>query len=791
MRTIKSFEKIKSINNNEPRNSPSFSYFNENYPKNDSREELEGAVYYVQNSIIPARKNILDDVQPDIIENRKLMVLFTPQEGNVDVINLKVKNIRNGIDVSRTFKPRNDRLPLALQPEVSGNVDFSIPGDFDITIDNDSKIKEISNDINAFENIISKNSTIKIITSDGNYSGQFTLRFNKEFSGKKILFICNSGYAFDVIRPRLNSMRMSRGDSYLFTNDNGNWLTENDLQYALIRYMKNCWYTFIPAEIVKPGMKLEFSTGNEAQGVIGVIDNIAVGAPNQLLLHTISIGMLTPYRENFEFQANPEYHRQYFQHIPVSQLIVSAYDPVYLIEVMLPDGQLLTDTAPDNGGTHTGSMREYIGKHLISQGINYANYGYTSSKAEDTDRQMIAGQISIHLSVGKYKNGVQIHGFSGGAGMVTLSNSLGNEFSHELAHNYGLGHYPGGFYGSVAQIPSVRNSTWGWDSDKTFFIPNFQHVVTNKPTFLEEAAGETLFAPPFQGHSLGRDAMAGGEPFYPEANAFTLHTPYVLSVIQKYLESKAIFDRTSPTGFSIWNAQLKKMEPYKLINNGIDFFTMPVYNGVDITASEINKYLKNYINVLIVLRDGQHARFVYLPDADQNNNGLVVKFEINSGYSVTVKINGTEEILNKGTIKSYISNGKSWIISDSELENASIVPYKQGVKVITLVGFYDPEGKLTSYIYPALNGSYGNIYHYSKRSRCYLVIEYVSGKKFSYALAPFRYKSDEMNKFHINVERDLEPTILRLYIDDKLIIQRAIELGSDNLSYTVNGTPLA
>lgn len=403
---------------------------------------------------------------------------------------------------------------------------------------------------------------------------------------------------------------------------------------------------------------------------------------------------------------------------------------------------------------------------------------------------MIAGQITIHTSIGKYENGVHVHGLSGGAGMATLYDTVGNELSHELGHNYGLGHYPGGIYGSVGQIPSTRNSTWGWDSDNHFFIPNFEYAVTNKSTYLDPEANDPRPTVPFEGHSFGKDAMAGGRPLYPEVNAYTLHTPYVLSIIQKFFESRVIFDRASPTGFSYWNAKLEKMEPYKLINDGIDFFSMTVQNGVDITASDIEVYLRKNINVLIMTSDGRHARVVYLPDADPSNNGLMIRFEINSIYSVNIKINNTEEKLNKGTTRSYISNGKRWEVFDYKLKGINIVPYKQGVKVITLLGYYDPENILTSYIYPALNGSYGNIYHYSGTSRCYLVIEYASGKKFSYALAPFRYSPDEMNKFHINVERDLKPTILSLYIDGKLITQRKIDLGSDNLSYTVNGIPL-
>jgi hypothetical protein len=48
--------------------------------------------------------------------------------------------------------------------------------------------------------------------------------------------------------------------------------------------------------------------------------------------------------------------------------------------------------------------------------------------------------------------------------------------------------------------------------------------------------------------------MAGGAPFS-SFNRFTLYTPNSAALIQKFFESKAIFDPLSPTGFSKWNEE--------------------------------------------------------------------------------------------------------------------------------------------------------------------------------------------------------------------------------------------
>ena len=203
-------------------------------------------------------------------------------------------------------------------------------------------------------------------------------------------------------------------------------------------------------------------------------------------------------------------------------------------------------------------MRQRIGKELISHGIDNANYGINSSAGEgEGSHPFVVAQLTAHNSRGKYANGVQVHGGSGGGGIVTLDDSLGNEFSHEVGHNFGLGHYVDGFRGSVHRSADQLNSSWGWDSDKHRFIPNFSPTRTN-----EDACLDGQCQPPFDGRKFGYDAMAGGSPLS-GANRFTLYTPNSAAIIQRFLESKAVFDANSATGFSKWNSATARMEPYQ------------------------------------------------------------------------------------------------------------------------------------------------------------------------------------------------------------------------------------
>ncbi|RXJ74132.1 hypothetical protein CS022_05810 [Veronia nyctiphanis] len=149
----------------------------------------------------------------------------------------------------------------------------------------------------------------------------------------------------------------------------------------------------------------------------GTLDQVNVGAPTEMLLHTIDVGMLIENRGRFEFQYDKEHARQYFQTLPASRLVVSIYEPQHFEEIMMYDGTLLTDRAPDNGGWHSGSMRESIGKMLISLGINNANYGINTSDVfmqSGRGHPYSVAQMTVHSTIGVYQNGPVVHGGSGG-----------------------------------------------------------------------------------------------------------------------------------------------------------------------------------------------------------------------------------------------------------------------------------------------------------------------------------------------------------------------------------------
>jgi hypothetical protein len=402
------------------------------------------------------------------------------------------------------------------------------------------------------EEQLKQHALVEIRTADGVWVRDIHLPRAPTLEGRMVRVQSEAGY-LSKIHYSGREAEISRGGTLVFKCVNGRWFRDGDLENNSITYATDAWSAVLPAEWLVPGLTLHFQQGK----LTGKLTGLTIGAPTQLLIHTIDVGMLTTPRAAFAFAKDPEAHREYFQTVPTSRLIVAQYAALTLPEVMMPTGVLLTELDESEGGWHTGNMRQSIGKELISHGIDNANYGLNSTAGQgEKSHPYVVAQLAAHNNRGRYRNGIQVHGGSGGGGIVTLDNSIGNELSHEVGHNYGLGHYVDGFKGSVHRPAGEINSTWGWDADKGRFLPNFSPVRTGKDTCIEKDC-----QPPFDGRSFGLDAMAGGAPFS-AFNRFTLYTPNTAAIIQRFLESKAVFDSGSPTGFSRWNPDTSQMEPY-------------------------------------------------------------------------------------------------------------------------------------------------------------------------------------------------------------------------------------
>lgn len=759
--------------------------FNTTVPKNDLKGSFEAQVLFAQSQVIPARPRE-DDRQPRLISLRKALVMVRPVRMdsapiafNDPVVLTAFDGAGKELGTLRLEPPQQlPKTAYFVDSVPAGRIDFTPPAGKVAVIDDAATVAKLAEtNSSAVRELLGGHAVVRIETADGRWTRDIHLPPAKGLEGKMVRVEAGAGYG-STIHYGDRRVSVSRGQSLAFKSVSGKWFREGELDNNRLIYALDAWSADLPAEWIRPGLVLRFRKGRE-EGELAPVD---VGAPTQLLLHTIDLGFLTTPRGAFRFAKDAEAHREYFQTVPTSRLIVSQYAPLHLKEVMLPTGVLLNEVDPSKGGWHEGAMRQHIGKELVSHGIDNANYGlHSTAGAGEKGHPYAVAQLAAHNSRGVYSNGVQVHGGSGGNGMVTLDDSLGNEFSHEVGHNYGLGHYVDGFKGSVHRAADQINSTWGWDADKRRFLPNFSPLRTGKDATLE---GQSQ--PPFDGRTYGFDAMAGGAPFS-SFNRFTLYTPNTAAIIQKFLESKAVFDPLSPTGFSKWNEEQARMEPFahrlatgRAINAAIK----------GLSEASLAKLLTDYERIEVAMGDGNWAKEIPLPPASVANKGRVFSVVHEAGYSSLLRLNGAEVTVSRGFKQAYVSDGRKWNEGARAAEGEARKPQAFGAAVVTLLGYYDPEVKLTSYAYPALHGALGFCYadetSQLKPNECQLVVETKTGI-LRFRLADRRIEAKHMNKFHVNIPAASQPTQFAVMVGGKVVAKRTIEPTKEKLAVTVHG----
>jgi len=552
---------------------------------------LDATVLFAQSQIFPSKHRIEGDNQPHLTALRKTLVMLRPNyivaddEKEVE-IKMTIRDV-DGKMISSNGNPIEMKDPSYI-PKQDGWIELGNTNVEDIDflssltdpyiIKGQSNLDKIKDDKEADEltEIMKNENEVEIKTSDGSWARNIYFPHGTTIpADSKIQFTCNSGYHVNVYYPNtqtggLRTKKISKGQTIMFVLVNSIWLSQDDIGHNMYVFGHGFFTATLEEEWVQQGITLEFtaiSSGEEDK--IGILDEIKIGGVTELVITAIDAGFLTEPRDEFSFRNDKTSHREYFQTVPVSRLIVAQYESMYLTEIMLPTGKKYTAVSDTNGGWHDGDMRQDIGKILMSHGIDLANYGISSSKGKsEQSHPFTCALLAAHNTVGMYQNGRQVHGGSGGNGMMTLDSSIGNEMSHEAGHNYGLGHYVGKFDGSVHRPSSEINSSWGWDSAKNVFIPNFSSTDTGEQQCLENDEGEEECQLPFmEKYKYGKDSMAGGSPMW-GSNRFTLYTPHVAKKIQNFLENKAVWDPTSSTGFRKFDQSLKEMKEFVNNDNG-------------------------------------------------------------------------------------------------------------------------------------------------------------------------------------------------------------------------------
>lgn len=337
-----------------------------------------------------------------------------------------------------------------------------------------------------------------------------------------------------------------------------------------VRYSRRAWSAVLPWDWVKPGLSLSVSDDRGRNGVLAG-NTIEFAAPAELVINNVRLGLLTdPPRSTGHYMLLEPARAgtDYFQTIPASRLIIAKYDEVILQKVMVASGTIYDTVSAVEGSVYAGDMRENTAKSTFSVGINLANWGVTSSSMQSQHQPQVTQSVVVHHARGVYQNGEVNHGLSGGNSILTLYDSVGNEFSHEIGHHYGLGHYPGQ---NVEPINTWdrhhAESGWGYIGHRLRMRAN-----------LDWAQYKPDRVPHFQEHyNYNFDSMSGGWPGS-SLSRYTHYTGYSTFLkIQPSLD-KAVLAADSPTGYRKWDAATQQMEVFQ---PKLPTSDQVWYNGVD------------------------------------------------------------------------------------------------------------------------------------------------------------------------------------------------------------------
>lgn len=592
-------------------------------------------------------------------------------------------------------------------------------------------------------------------------------------------------------------------------------------------FSHHAWSFPLNWEWMKPGLSLRFTDNQDREGVL-TSELLEFGGAPELVIQNIDIGMLVEPRDQFEMiQRMPELATDYFQKIPVSKLVMADYTPVHMRKITLPNGKVYTKASEfETPGVYGGDMREYIGKRLVSIGINNANFGITDTAGGGAHWPRPFSHITAHNSRGRYlakdedtgvvTSTVVNHGLSGGGGIVTLLGSRGNEWSHELGHNFGRGHHP-----KDSSIHDME-SGWGWDARYHRFIGNL-HWSDAAITVENEHSGEVV--PPFANEfRFMREAMGGGEVALTGLiSNYTLEHPIATRVTQDWFNRSNNLDMDSGTGYSQWDQYSQQYVEVdtgydKPLEQGVPVITvLGIYDPTEKNPSQIYPLIySNYGNIHELsapntiepqLEGWQHIGSIGVNDRVNtewqtmkvdnerfpicqfnytNANGEQANFV---GYEDTVNnlcrttsemfwsVNGSREmpisqpsdyqlLASKGELIGHVTYtptialGEQVLCSlDKDGTSHDGAGFIANGKCQQIEGVKHTNGANWSY---AMHQSGVTQYSLTSQKQCELLVEKEDGTEQRIALAGARYNAGESNKFHINLPMDTHPERITL-----------------------------
>lgn len=327
-------------------------------------------------------------------------------------------------------------------------------------------------------------------------------------------------------------------------------------------YSRRAWTAVLPWDWLVPGLSLTLTDQRQRSGTLAAA-RIEFAAPGEIVFQSVRLGLLTDPPRSGQHPFLSDTARaatDYFQTIPAARLVAASYDDVKLDQAIVASGVIYSTASAVNGDVYSGDLREDVAKAQVSTGINLANMGIPSAAMNQQNPHLFV-QMTVHHAAGNYQNGVQVHGLSGGNGIITLIDSEGNEFSHEVGHAYGLGHYPGADASNnpVDYFWSAHHADSGWG-----FIGHRKRLRANVH-WRWDGTGAVINGVKsplsFRGiYSYNRDPMSGGE-VVSSLSRYTHHTGYSAVYAQRWLD-RPIPDASQPGGYVKWDGAAGRLAPY-------------------------------------------------------------------------------------------------------------------------------------------------------------------------------------------------------------------------------------
>jgi hypothetical protein len=298
--------------------------FNNNDLPSDLEGNLEASVSFAQSQIMPSKHGIEGDVQPYLTAQRTSLLMVKPKQSDLNIATpLSVTAIDNqghNLGTMRLNPPSQlPKTAYAIDGAPEGELDFTPIEGASTVINSAAAIAKLNDPSAAFlQTTLTANNLVEINTADGVWTRNIYLPNSASMTDKVVRVTSRAGYSSNI-QYSDRSTTLTRGNTLVFKYLSGQWIREGELENNKLIYANNTWSLKLPPNWIQPGMKMQFTHGD----LSGELSGIKVGAPSELLIHTIDIGMLTEPRDAFYFAKDTSAQREYFQTVPVSRMTVT------------------------------------------------------------------------------------------------------------------------------------------------------------------------------------------------------------------------------------------------------------------------------------------------------------------------------------------------------------------------------------------------------------------------------------------------------------------------------------